>query len=160
MLTPEELEQNHAKFAADLAEAKASGLPFRTEYRADGARFVYYLTEQEIADAQARAQAELESNVAIDLQIAMLEGGPLYLSRPVREFTLAQILYNHLRDVHGIEQPMVASSELKAQGVAELTDAPDPTAQPPKAAGAYFNKGFTNMKALDDQIRALRAQRI
>jgi hypothetical protein len=88
-------------------------------------------------------------NAAIDAQIASLEGAPMFLSRPIREFTLAQILYNHLLAVADVENPMLASDEVKAQGIAELTD----------VDGQYFNKGFSNMKALDDQIRALRAQR-
>lgn len=86
--------------------------------------------------------------LAFKQQMEALEGAPLFLSRPVREFILAQILYNHLAAVHGVAEPMTASDALKAQGIVELST----------PGGQYFNRGFANMKVLDDQVKQVRGQ--
>lgn len=138
-MTPEELAANRAAFAAELEAAKASGRLFRTEYRADGARFVHYLSDQEVAEAQARTQEEIRSNIAIDTRIRDLEAGQL-LPRVTREVHLAVVVKDYMR-----ERGVTA-----ATAIAQLTD----------PAHAGYNLGFTKLKAFDDQIKALRAQRV
>lgn len=47
------------RFASDVAEAKAGGRLFRTEHKLDGTKYVHYLNEDEIAEAQAATAVEL-----------------------------------------------------------------------------------------------------
>lgn len=53
-----EYSKDKAQFEQDIAEAKASGKPHRLEVHLSDGRRVLYLTEAEIADAQARTAAE------------------------------------------------------------------------------------------------------
>jgi len=65
-----DLESNRLEYEIDLAAAKESGLKFRVEYRSDGARFVHYLTQEEIDWYEAGAaqeQAELARKASIPI---------------------------------------------------------------------------------------------
>ena len=83
--------------------------------------------------------AKIEHNAGIDRQIAAVEAANL-APRFSREAILIGILKDHMRDF----------SVDAATALAQLTT----------VGGPRFNAGFVRLKALDDQIKALRAQRL
>lgn len=83
--------------------------------------------------------AKIEHNAGIDRQIAAVEAANL-APRFSREAILVGIVKDHMRDY----------SVNSATAIAELTT----------VGGPRFNAGFVRLKALDDQIKALRAQRL
>ena len=98
--------------------------------------------EQKAQAAQIVAAFDVErveQNAGIDAQIAAIEAANL-APRFSREAILIGILKDHMRDF----------SVDVATAIAELTT----------ANGPRYNHGFTKLKALDDQIKALRAQRL
>lgn len=89
-------------------------------------------------DPQVLAMMAPPVNAAIDAQIRSIEQREL-APRYSREAILVGILKDHMRDF----------SLTAAAALAELTT----------VGGPHYNAGFTKLKALDDQIKALRAQR-
>lgn len=88
-------------------------------------------------------EAEVEAlvnppNAAIDSQIAAIEAREM-APRFSREAVLIGIVKDHMRDY----------SVDAATAISELTT----------VGGQRFSHGFAKLKALDDQIKALRAQR-
>ena len=81
----------------------------------------------------------VEQNAGIDAQIAAIEAANL-APRFSREAILIGILKDHMRDF----------SVDAATALAQLTT----------VGGARYNAGFVRLKGLDDQIKALRAQRL
>lgn len=100
-------------------------------------------TPEQYAQAQAIIDgfdaAKEEHNADIDAQIRVHEHREL-APRYSREAILVGILKDHMRDF----------SLNAATALEELTT----------VGGPRYNAGFTKLKALDDQIKALRAQRL
>jgi len=98
--------------------------------------------EQKAQAAQIVAAFDVEKaehNAGIDAQIAAIEAANL-APRFSREAILIGILKDHMRDF----------SVDAATALAQLTT----------VGGARYNAGFVRLKGLDDQIKALRAQRL
>lgn len=92
-----------------------------------------------VAWAVPAERAATVHNAVIDTQIRAIEVREL-APRYSREAILVGIVKDHMRDY----------SVTGATAIAELTT----------VGGPRFNAGFTKLKALDDQIKTLRAQRL
>ena len=97
------------------------------------------IQQREAEEAAWAAGAAARHTANIDEQIATIERREI-LPRASREAILVGIVKDHMRDF----------SVDVATAIAELTT----------ANGPRYNHGFTKLKALDDQIKALRAQRL
>ena len=127
------------------AAIAAAGLPVISVRKLGDGSFTADLdngTPEQYAQAQAIIDgfdaAKEEHNAAVDAQIRGHEQREL-APRYSREAILVGILKDHMRDF----------SVTAATAIAELTT----------VGGPRYNAGFTKLKALDDQIKALRAQR-
>ena len=112
----------------------------RSTWRVD---FAPEATDEQKAQAAQIVAAfdveRVEHNAGIDAQIASIEAANL-APRFSREAILIGILKDHMRDF----------SVDAATALAQLTT----------VGGARYNAGFVRLKGLDDQIKALRAQRL
>lgn len=101
-----------------------------------------------VSDAPDVDPAPPGPNAVIDTQIKAIEVREL-APRFSRESTLASIVKDHLRDYYDLK-PKDATKAQVVQAVSDLTNQQHPA----------YSQGFVRLKALDDQIKALRAQRL